>query len=96
MESKESMTINGIAVEINGEKSIFALIRKAGIEVFTFCDGNDAAENKDCWMCMVETESGGLEYTCASPPRPGLIIKTDTPEIRERRRVLMKLLLSDS
>ena len=37
MESKKFMVIDGINVEINGEKNILELIRKAGIKLPTFC-----------------------------------------------------------
>jgi NADH-quinone oxidoreductase subunit G len=95
MESKEFMTIDGMAVEINGEKSILELIRKAGIELFTFCNHREFPLYGDCRMCMVETGEGGLEFACSTPPRPGLTIRTNTPEILVYRRVILKLMLAN-
>lgn len=37
MENKEYMLIDGNPVEINGEKNLLEVIRKAGIELPTFC-----------------------------------------------------------
>lgn len=37
IEKKEFMTIDGIPVEINGEKNLLELIRKVGVKMPTFC-----------------------------------------------------------
>ena len=37
MQAREYLTIDGIPVEINGEKNLLELIRKAGIKLPTFC-----------------------------------------------------------
>ena len=37
MEQRDFMTVDGIPVEINGEKNLLELIRKAGIKLPTFC-----------------------------------------------------------
>ena len=37
MDERKFMTIDGIPVEINGEKNLLELIRKIGIQMPTFC-----------------------------------------------------------
>ena len=37
MNKKDFLTIDGIPVEINGEKNLLELIRKVGIKLPTFC-----------------------------------------------------------
>ena len=37
MIEKQYMTVDGIPVEINGEKNILEVLRKAGIKLPTFC-----------------------------------------------------------
>ena len=37
MEEKKYLTIDGIPVEINGEKNLLELINKTGIKLPTFC-----------------------------------------------------------
>ena len=90
----EYMTIDGIPVEINGEENILALIYKAGIELPTLCHHGKLSLYGECRMCMVETEEGVLEFACSTPPRRGLCIKTNTPEIARHRRVILGLLLA--
>lgn len=94
MKNAEYLTIDGIPVEIEGEESILALIYKAGIELPTLCHHGEMPLYGDCRMCMVETREGALEFACSTPPRAGLHIKTDTPEIARYRRVILGLLLA--
>lgn len=52
------MTIDGRCVPIEGEKNILALIRKAGIDLPTFCYHSELSVYGACRMCMVEDERG--------------------------------------
>ena len=69
MEQREFMTVDGIPVELNGEKNLLELIRKAGIKLPTFCYHSELSVYGACRMCMVETERGGLEAACSTPPK---------------------------
>jgi NADH-quinone oxidoreductase subunit G len=92
---KEYMTIDGIPVEIRGEKNILALIRRAGIDLPTFCYHSELSIYGACRMCMVENEQGGLESACSTPPRAGMSIKTNVERLRKYRRMILELLLSN-
>ncbi|MDR1388506.1 MAG: [FeFe] hydrogenase, group A [Treponema sp.] len=92
--SKNYMTIDGIPVEIQGEKNILELIRKAGIDLPTFCYHSELSIYGACRMCMVETE-GGLESACSTPPRAGMKIKVNTERLRRYRRMILELLLAN-
>ena len=52
--NKEFMIIDNIPVAINGEKNLLELIRKAGIELPTFCYYSELSVYGACRMCMVE------------------------------------------
>ncbi|MDR3193543.1 MAG: [FeFe] hydrogenase, group A [Treponema sp.] len=95
MQNKEYMTIDGLPVEINGEKNILELIRKAGIDLPTFCYHSDLSIYGACRMCMVETERGGLEAACSTPPRAGMKIRTNVERLRKYRKMILELLLSN-
>jgi NADH-quinone oxidoreductase subunit G len=89
------MTIDGIPVELNGEKNILEVIRKAGIEMPTFCYYSDLSVYGACRMCMIETERGGFEASCSTPPEPGMRVKTNTARLRKYRKMILELLLSN-
>ena len=92
---KQYLTIDGIPVEINGEKNLLELIRKVGIALPTFCYHSDLSVYGACRMCMVENEWGGLEAACSTPPRAGMNIKTNTQKLRKYRRSILELLLAN-
>jgi hypothetical protein len=58
---KQYLTIDGMPVEINGEKNLLELIRKAGIQIPTFCYHSELSVYGACRMCMVENEWGSFD-----------------------------------
>jgi len=68
MDNREYMLIDGIPVEINGEKNLLELIRKAGIKLPTFCYHSELSVYGACRMCMVENE--WADWMLHVPPRP--------------------------
>ena len=95
MNSKEFVMIDQIPVEINDEKNLLELIRKAGIKMPTFCYHSELSIYGACRMCMIETENGGLEAACSTPPKPGMQIRTNTDRLRRYRKMILELLLAN-
>lgn len=91
----EFMIIDNIPVEINGEKNILELVRKAGIDLPTFCYYSELSVYGACRMCMVENKWGDMEAACSTPPRVGMEIHTNTPRLRKYRKMNLELLLSN-
>ena len=89
------MIIDGIHVEINGEKNLLELIRKAGINLPTFCYYSELLIYGACRMCMVENKWGGLDAACSTPPKDGMEIFTNTERLRKYRKMILELLLAD-
>ncbi|MDR2350511.1 MAG: [FeFe] hydrogenase, group A [Deltaproteobacteria bacterium] len=92
---KGYMTIDDIPVEIHDERNMLELIRKAGIELPTFCYYTELSIHGACRMCLVENEKGGLEAACSEPPKPGHKIRTNTARLRKYRKNILELLLSN-
>lgn len=88
------MIIDGRCVPIEGEKNILAVIRKAGIDLPTFCYHSELSVYGACRMCVVEDERGRIMASCSEQPKPGMVIKTNTPKIRKYRKLIIELLLS--
>ncbi|MEG1720405.1 MAG: [FeFe] hydrogenase, group A [Pseudoflavonifractor sp.] len=95
MLNKEYITIDGIPVEIQGEKNLLEVIRKVGIRLPTFCYHSELSIYGACRMCMVETERGDLEAACSTPPRAGMVIRTNTQRLRKYRKMILELLLAN-
>ncbi len=89
------MTVDGIPVEINGEKNILEVLRKIGIKLPTFCYHSELSVYGACRMCMVENEWGGLDAACSTPPRAGMKITTNNERLRRYRKNILELILSN-
>lgn len=88
------MIIDGIRVLFQDEKNILEVVRKAGIELPTFCYYPELSIYGACRMCVIETEWGSMEAACSTPPRDGMSIKTNSPKLMKHRRMILELLLA--
>lgn len=88
------MTINNMKVPFEDEKNILSVIRKAGINLPTFCYHSELSTYGACRMCVVEDEKGKVFASCSEVPRDGMVIYTNTPKLREYRKMIMELLLA--
>lgn len=93
--STEFMMIDNMPVEIAGEKNILSLVRKAGIDLPTFCYYSELSVYGACRMCVVEDSRGEIHAACSTPPRAGMEIRTNTPRLRKYRKMILELLLSN-
>lgn len=94
MTDKKHMIIDGQIVNYDDEQNILAVIRKAGIELPTFCYYSDLSIYGACRMCVVEDEWGGVIASCSTPPRDKMKIKTNTPQLFRHRKMILELLLA--
>lgn len=92
---KKFMTIDGKTVEINGERNILEVARKAGIDIPAFCYDPELSVYGACRMCVFENERGAIDASCSAQPRDGMVIKTNTPKLRKYRKTVLELLLSN-
>lgn len=88
------ITIDSKCVPIEGEKNVLSLIRKAGIDLPTFCYHSELSIYGACRMCVVEDDRGRVFASCSEQPRPGMVIYTNTKRIQKYRRLIIELLLS--
>ena len=95
MKDNKTLTINGRETEIGDERNLLELIRKAGIDLPTFCYHSELSIYGACRLCIVEVEGRGVMASCSTKPEPGMVIHTDTKEIREMRKINVELLLAN-
>ncbi|HEY9187796.1 MAG TPA: [FeFe] hydrogenase, group A [Ignavibacteria bacterium] len=95
MENKNILYINGKEVEFNGERNLLEVIRKANIEIPTFCYHSELSVYGACRLCIVEIEGRGIVSSCSIKPEPGLKVKTHTKQVREIRKIALELLLAN-
>jgi NADP-reducing hydrogenase subunit HndD len=91
-----TVTINNVSVTVPDNTTILAAARRAGIAVPTLCflEGLDAIGA--CRICVVEIEGAkALAASCSVPVTEGMKIHTNSRRVREARRTVMELLLSE-
>ncbi|MDO4732000.1 MAG: [FeFe] hydrogenase, group A [Bacillota bacterium] len=91
----EYITIDNCQVLLEGEKNILDLCRKAHIELPTFCYHSEISVYGACRMCMVEVEGRGLVPACSTPPAAGMVVRTNTKQVRDLRRMIVELMLAN-
>ena len=80
--------INNIEVTVPEGTTILQAAKKIGIEIPTLCYLKDINEIGACRMCIVEIKGArSLQASCVYPVSDGLEIYTNSPAVREARKV---------
>jgi NADP-reducing hydrogenase subunit HndD len=91
-----TITINNMSVTVPNGTTVLAAARKAGIAIPTLCylEGLDAIGA--CRVCVVEVEGAkSLIAACSMPVNDGMKVQTNTKRVREARKTVVELLLSE-
>ena len=88
------MTINNRRYEFTDEKNVLSVIRKAGIDLPTFCYHSELSTYGACRMCVVEDDRGKVFASCSEKPRDGMVIYTNTLRLQHHRKLILELLLA--
>lgn len=91
----ETIIIDGQRVPLEGETNLLAVIRKAGIDIPTFCYHSELSVYGACRMCVVEVDGMGVVTSCSTPPKAGMVVHTSTDNLRTIRRTIIELLLAN-
>jgi NADH-quinone oxidoreductase subunit G len=94
MKAIEQITVDGVRVALDGERNLLEVIRKASIDIPTFCYHSELSIYGACRLCMVEVQGRGIVASCSTIPENGMVVATTTGEIREIRRVNLEMLLA--
>ena len=95
MENLVKLTIDGVSVEVPAGTTVLEAAKKAGINIPTLCYLKNINQIGACRMCIVDTGARAFGAACVLPVSNGMNVKTNTPRLREARRVNLELLLSN-
>ncbi len=91
-----SITINGQETKVPLGSTILDAARKVGIKIPTLCHHPDLCVAGVCRICSVEVEGQRtLQAACAYPVTTPIKVFTHTQKVRQARRHILDLLLSD-
>jgi iron-only hydrogenase group A len=89
-----SITINGRGLQVPRGITVLEAARLAGIKIPTLCHHPSVADEGACRVCVVEVEGAkSLVASCVYPVQEGMKIKTNSPLVREARKMVVELLL---
>jgi iron only hydrogenase large subunit-like protein/ferredoxin len=91
-----TLTINNVAVEVPEGTTILAAAKLSGVRIPTLCFVEGLKAVGACRVCVVEVEGArNLVASCSMPASQGMKILTNTRRVREARRAVVELLLSE-
>lgn len=90
-----TLTIDNQVVHVEEGTSILEAARVAGVHIPTLCYLKELNEIGSCRVCVVEVEGcEQLVASCNNVVSEGMVIHTNSPKVREARRINMELLLA--
>jgi len=91
-----NVTIDNLSVQVEENTSILDAAKKIGVFIPTLCYHEDLCVAGNCRVCVVEIEGRSrLEASCAVPAEDGMVIQTSSAKVRNARKVVTELLLSE-
>ncbi|SFG69801.1 NAD(P)-dependent iron-only hydrogenase catalytic subunit [Desulfotomaculum arcticum] len=94
--SQVSLTIDGIEVQAVPGTSVLEAAKKAGIKIPTLCYLEEINEIGACRICLVEVQGARtLQASCVTPVAPGMVVRTNTPAVRQARKLNLELIMSN-
>ncbi|MCE2493660.1 MAG: NADH-quinone oxidoreductase subunit G [Alphaproteobacteria bacterium] len=89
-----TVTIDGVEVEVEAGATVLQACEQAGKEIPRFCYHDRLNIAGNCRMCLVEMENSPKPIaSCAMPIGDGMVIHTNTPQVRKAREGVMEFLL---
>ncbi len=90
------VTINGKEIIAENGSTILQIAEANVIEIPTLCYTEEIKPYGACGLCTVEVEGmPKLLRACSAVAGDGMIINTDTPRVRQSRKIALELLMSD-
>ena len=88
------LKIDNREVEVPSGTTILDAAEQLGIEIPTLCFLKGCEPSTSCLVCLVKVGQR-LVPACATQSRDGMVVESETEEVRQARRSALELLLSD-
>ena len=91
-----TLTIDGQEVTVPEGSSLMRAAAEAGINIPKLCATDSLEPFGSCRLCLVQIDGRrGYPASCTTPAEHGMVVHTETPKLRELRRGVMELYISD-
>jgi len=94
---KIKLTINGQAVTADKGMTILEAALRKGIYIPHLCHHRELEPVGACRLCLVELDGKWKKtvISCKTEAKEGMVVRSETPEINDIRRVTVELLIAD-
>ncbi len=94
--SEIKITINGVECVGRSGQTILEIANENGIFIPTLCQDPSVANYGACGVCLVEGEGlPKLMRSCSTAAADGWKVSSETPRVKQARKVALELLMSD-
>ena len=91
-----ALTIDHRSVRVKPGTTVLEAARWLGIHIPTLCHVPGLEPSSSCFVCAVQIEGRRtLSPSCAMPVAEGMVVITDSEDVRQARKMALELLLSD-
>lgn len=93
------VTVDGRTAEVPVGTTILTAARQMGVSIPTLCNYKGLSTYGACRVCLVEIERGQgrqLVASCSYPAESGLVVHTETAQVKEARGTVLELLLAQA
>jgi len=91
-----NLSIDGRPIVVAPGTTILAAARSVGVTIPTLCYVEGFEHSASCFLCAVKLEGRpNLWPSCATPVAEGMVVISDSDEVRAARKTSLELLLSD-
>ncbi len=95
-EKTATLSIDSFPVTVPVGTSIMRAAMDAGIKVPKLCATDSLDAFGSCRLCLVEIDGrAGTPASCTTPVAEGMVVSTQTPRLKQLRRNVMELYISD-
>src|SRR4051812_2934482 len=89
-------TIDGRELEAAPGTLVIEAAKRSGIEIPSFCYYEGYSLQAACRMCLVEVEKmPKMQVACTLPVSAGMVVHTDTAQVRGARKSTLEFLLTN-
>lgn len=94
-----NLTINDMPVRVPAGTTLLAAAQTVGVRVPTLCYDKQLSVTGACRLCVVEVVAPDgrtrLEPACSYQAQEGMVVRTNTRELRDARRTIIELILAN-
>ncbi len=94
--------IDNVEVEVESGSTVLQAARRIGLDIPALCYRDGCSPNTSCLCCVVKIVNNGsgagsnrLVPSCATRVADGMVVESETPQVRQARKTALELLLAD-